>query len=218
MPLAGLGKNVAINAVGTETAASSKGAKFLALLERTATVEGWGQASTTVLEKAAHGLVDNDLIWFTEITGGAVDAANPTTTPGIILKRTYYVKKVSTSQIELRYTRGGTTVAKWNTTVTAGKCGKYVEITGGSYARVATAFSTATIGIITDAARKVKVKGASQNVDALAWFPKSKESEEGSSEPEVVAVLEISRETFSSEGELEVTASTMDLLANGNLA
>lgn len=218
MPLAGLGKNVAINAVGTETAATSKGAKFIGLLERTLEVTAWGQKSTTILEKTAHGLVDNDLVWFTAIGGGAVDAANPTTTPGIILKRTYYVKKVGVNEIELRYTRGGTTVAKWSTTVTSGTLLKFVEITGGSYARVATAFSTGTIGVIIDAARKLKVKGSSQNVDALAWFPKLKESEEGSSEPEIVAALEITRETFAAEGELEVTSTSFDILANGSLA
>lgn len=218
MPLAGLGKNVGINAVASAASPTGKNAAFVGLLERTAEVTGWGQKSTSILEKTAHGLVDNDLVWFTAITGGAVDAANPTTTPGIILKRPYYVKKVGVNEIELLYTRGGSTAVKWNTTVSAGTLLKFAEISGGSYARIATAFSTATIGVATDAARKIKVKGASQNVDALAWYGKAKASEEGASEPEIVAAFEITRETFAAEGELEVTSTSFDLLANGSLA
>lgn len=217
MPLTGSGKNVGINAVGSAASPTGKNAGFLGALERVLEVTGWGQASTTVLEKTAHGLVDNDLVWFTAITGGAVDAANPTTTPGIILKRPYYVKKESVDKISLRYTRGGTELAKWNTTVSAGTLLKFTEVAGGEYVRVATAFSTGVIGVIVDAARKLKIKAA-QNVDALAWYPKLKPSEEGSSEPEPVAVTEITRETFGSAGELEVTSTSFDLLANGALA
>lgn len=218
MPLTGSGKNVAINAVGSAASPTGKNAAFLSILERTLEVTGWGQKSTTILEKAAHGLSANDLVWFTTVTGGAVDAANPTTTPGIIVKRPYFVKVVGANEIELVYTRGGTTPVKWNTTVTAGTLMRFAEVTAAPTVRVATAFSTATVGVTTDAARKVKVKGASQNVDALAWYPKSKASEEGSTEPEPVAALEISRETFASEGELEVTSSSIDLLAAGALA
>lgn len=216
MPLAGSGKNAAINAFASKTTPTVSAA-FLGLLERTLEVTGWGQKSTTILEKTAHGLSNNDLVWFTTITGGAIDAANPTTTPGIIVKRPYYVKVVGANEIELLYTRGGSTPVKWNTTVTAGTLLRFVEISGGTYVRVATACSTATIGVATDAARKVKAKAA-QNVDALAWYPKLKPSEEGTSEPEIAACLEITRETFAAEGELEVTSTTFDLLAAGALA
>lgn len=218
MPLTGSGKNVAINALASAASPTGKAAAFISILERTLEVTGWGQKSTTILEKTAHGLSNNDLVWFTAIVGGAVDAANPTTTPGIIVKRPYFVKVVGANEIELLYTRGGATAVKWNTTVTSGTLMRFAEITSGPTVRVATAFSTATIAVATDAARKLKVKGASQNVDALAWYPKSKASEEGSSEPEPVAALEITRETFAAEGELEVTSTSFDLLANGSLA
>ena len=93
--------------------------------------------SNKVIELAAHGFSNGDLVVFTAIVGGT----------GLQVARPYNVAGVTTNTFELTFDEA----EAWSTELTAGtEIAKVTEVTGGAYARVASSYTAAKKGATTD--------------------------------------------------------------------
>lgn len=187
MPFAGFGKNAGVTKLAEE-------AKYVGALTAATAQTGWASVNSSELEKTAHGLETGYLIVFTSISGGA----------GLVVGRPYYVEKVSANKIKLGQV-SGTYNQTWTTEVTAATTKKLTEVSGGSYARIATGFGAASKGEIKDTtAREVSIPAVTTVNFLGTWTASSSGS--------LVSISEITEETFSNAGILKVTESLFDLL------
>lgn len=131
-----------------------------------------------------------------------------TSVTGLVAERPYYVIGEVTNGFELALEEGGTAIkvagAELTTTSEFFIC---KELTGGSYARIATTFGTPTLGEVSDTAvEKVKVPAGYTATDAL-WHEKASAGEN----KEILDVQKLAEaEAYAAEGTYEVTADKLE--------
>ncbi len=157
-----------------------------------------GVASTDVLTKATHGLVDGDVIVFTSLTGGT----------GLKTLKPYYVRDMSGDTFKLAGLSGGAAL-DFTTDISDATFVELTEISGGSpaYARVAIAFASAALGILDDstngAAFDVPAGGV---VNYVGFFS-------ASTGGTLYAVDDLTQETFTGQGVYTLTDAKLNLNA-----
>lgn len=118
-----------------------------------------------IIKKTAHGLITGDMIVFTELNGKTTVGEE---VGGLVIGVPYWVRKVSTSEIELANTKAQAESAtvgehiEFTVTVKAtSKIKKPVEHTGAKTKRIKTAFSSAANLLNEDAtAREIEATSA----------------------------------------------------------
>lgn len=136
MPYTIAAKNVMLDALAAV-------ATHCGLLTATAITSVTGTASTDLLNKAAHGLSNGDVVVLTLLGSGEGT--------GLFNDVPYFVVGVSGSDFQLSLTSGGAAI-DFSTNITDCTVTKYAEISGGSpaYARKAVAYASAAGGIADD--------------------------------------------------------------------
>ena len=167
-----------------------------------------GTASTDLLNKAAHGLTNGDLVILTEITGGTGLAAY-TGNAGNADENAWplYVVGVSGSDFQVSHTPGGTAI-DFTTNVTALTVTELIELTGGSpaYARKTIAYNTPSGGSMDDSTNGAVIDvPAGAAVNYLGYW--------NNASSELRAIDRVTEETFGAQGTYTVTDSDHDLLA-----
>lgn len=154
-----------------------------------------GITSTDTFTKTAHGMSNGTPVLLSGLTGGT----------GLVAGRIYFVIGVATNTFQLALTSGGSAI-DLGTDVSAATVTPYVEISGGSYARVAIAFSTAAGGTMDDSTNGAAINiPAGATVDAIGFFSASTAG--------TLLVLEVvTPEAFAGAGTYTVTDADLDLL------
>jgi len=137
------GKNIAVDALAAVTT-------HLGLYGVTAITSVTGTASTNLLNKTSHGLVNGDLVILTSLTGGAgLVAGSASNADG--LGRVYWIVGVSGNDFSLALVAGGSAV-DFTTDISAVTVNKLTEVAGGSpaYARQAVTYGADASGGVND--------------------------------------------------------------------
>jgi hypothetical protein len=136
MPLTAYAKNIAIDAIARGTNPAGY-AQYVGLLSADATKSCTAVASTGIFTCTAHGYSSGDLVVLSALTGGT----------GFVAGRLYFVSatNLATNTFSLTPIPGGSIVTG-GTDITAGTVGRLVEISGGTYARIATSFAASVNG------------------------------------------------------------------------
>jgi hypothetical protein len=171
MPLTGEMLNAQGNATCRKEAPSIS-PEYASVGSQTEVVPEESTAPARIIKKTAHGLNTGDLIVFTEINGKTTlgEAVG-----GLIIGAPYYVRKVSTSEIEVAVTKAqaeSATVGEHvEFTVTIKATSKIMKLTEGNVvARIKTTFAAAANLANEDAtAREIEAAGAI-TVDWLMYF------------------------------------------------
>jgi hypothetical protein len=135
VPLTAAAKKIALDAVAagtTPTASITHVGMFRWSEAAKALTTPFGVASTDTFTSTAHGYANGDLLILTAVTGGA----------GLTVGDAFYVIGSTANTFQLARVSGGTAV-DFTTDITAGSVRRLVEWSGGSYARVAVAWSAA---------------------------------------------------------------------------
>lgn len=158
-----------------------------------------GTASTDLINKTAHGLANGTVVTFTGLTGGL----------GLVAGRIYFVVNTSANTFQVSTLSGGT-ATDFTTDLTAlTALNSWVEISGGTYARVAIAYNTPAEGTMDDSTNGAQINiPAAGNVDAVSYHS-------ASTAGTLLALDPKTRETFASAGIYNVTDSDLDLNAVG---
>lgn len=158
-----------------------------------------GTASTDLINKTAHGLANGTIVTFTGLTGGL----------NIVAGRIYFVISTLTNTFQISTAPGGTAV-DFTTDLTAlTALNSWVEISGGSYARVAIAYNAPVDGTMDDSTNGAQINiPAVGNVDAVTYHSASTAGTLLGLDPKT-------RESFASAGIYNVTDSDLDLNAVG---
>jgi hypothetical protein len=149
----------------------------------------------------AKGFVNGASVVFRELTGSVT---------GLVATRPYYVVGEATNGFEVALEEGGTAVKVTGHALeaTGTKVALLTELSGGSYARVAATWGSASAGEISDTAvEAIKVPAGSTVTDA-GWWEKSSGGT-GSAGLQATAKLE-HEETFTGEGEYKVTSDKLE--------
>jgi hypothetical protein len=128
---------------------------------------------------------------------------------GLVAERPYYVVGEVTNGFELALQEGGTAVKVAGAELTtASEFAVLTEISGGSYARVATTWGAASNGEISDtAAEVIKVPAATTVTDA-GWWEKLAT---GTGATGIQAVAKLTEpESFGAEGEYKVSSDKLE--------
>lgn len=135
MPLTAAAKKIALDAViaGTNPTANVTHVGMFKWSEAAKSLTTpFGVASSDTFTSAAHGYSNGDLLILVSATGGA----------GLTVGDAFYVIGATTNTFQLARVSGGTAV-DFTTDLSAGSVRRLVEWSGGSYARIAVAFSAA---------------------------------------------------------------------------
>ena len=152
MPFSTLGKNALLGSHGVDRVGA-----FTANATKAIT----GVAATDIITSAAHGYAAGDLVIFEGITGGSNIKAG-TALNADELADAYFVvaTNLAANTFSVSRTPGGA-VEDLGSDISAGNVRRLVELSGGSYARVAIAYAAAASGQVDDS-----TNGASINVPA----------------------------------------------------
>lgn len=121
--------------------------------------------STDTFTKTAHGLAAGDLVILTAKTGGT----------SLVVDRPYFViaTGLTANDFRVAHTVGGTAVDH-GTDVTAVTVTRYVELSGGTYARVAITYAAAADGVLDDSTNGVDINvPAAATVNAVGYYSAS---------------------------------------------
>jgi len=195
MPFSTVGKNLMLNALkGTNpTTPITHVGLFTAGAAITSVT---GAEATDKLTKASHGLTNGDLVVLRSLTGGT----------GLVTEYPYYVVGVDGNDFQLAQISGGTAV-DFTTDITSVSVVKLTEVSGGSpaYARVAIAFAAAAGGALDDSTNGAELDvPASGVVDYVGFFS-------ASTAGELLAVDDVTQETFGAQGKYTVTDAKLNL-------
>jgi hypothetical protein len=157
-------------------------------------------SASDIFTSTAHGYSAGDLVVFTSLTGGS----------NLVTTRPYYViaANLAANTFQVALTPGGTAVTH-GSNVTAGTAVRLVEISGGSpaYARVAIAFAAAAGAVIDDS-----TNGAVVNVPGGVTVS-YQSFHSASTAGTLLAIDDVTPETFAGQGTYTVTDAKLDLLA-----
>jgi hypothetical protein len=157
-----------LNAQGNATTrkeAPTISPEWVTVASQTEVVPEESTAPSRVIKKVGHGLNTGDIIVFTELNGKTTLGEEA---GGIVVGVPYYVRKVSTSEFEIAYTKAQAESAtvgehiEFTVTVKAtSKIMKLTEHTGAKTKRIKTAFGSAANLLNEDATgREVEASGA----------------------------------------------------------
>lgn len=194
MPYTGEAKNIMLDAIARGTAPASS-AGFVGLLGQDAGKAITAVGATGVFTSAAHGYANGDLVVLSGLAGGS----------GFTVGRLYRVTNVTTNTFTVAMTTGGATVLG-GTDITAGTVARLVELSGGTYARIGTAFAAAVGGINDDSTSHVVNVPAGATV---AWVGYWSALTVGT----LLAASDVTDEAYASAGTYTVTDAKLDLLA-----
>jgi hypothetical protein len=196
MPLTAYAKNIAIDAIarGTNPAAY---AQYVGLHSADATKSCTAVASTGIFTSTAHGYSANDCVILSALTGGS----------GFVAGRLYFVSatNLATNTFSLTPVVGGSIVTG-GTDISAGTVGRIVEISGGSYARVATAFAASVNGGDDDSTSHVINVPGGVTVSYVSYWS-------ASSAGNLMSAGSVTPEAFAGAGTYTVTDAKIDLNA-----
>jgi hypothetical protein len=148
----------------------------------------------------AKGFTNNAIVFVRAVTASVT---NP------VVARPYWVVGETTNGFELAVEEGGTAIKVVGAEVTtATEVFLATELTGGSYARVATAWGTAKAGEIADTAAEVVKVPAGKTVTDAGWWEKSSGGS-GAAGLQAAAKLEVP-EAYGAEGEYKVTSDKLE--------
>jgi hypothetical protein len=201
MPYTAAGKNRMLDALaGT---ASGSPISHVGLLTKGANITGvTSTGSPDTFTKTAHGLSNGDLIVFSSVSGGG----------GLVAAFPYFVVSTAANTFQVALTVGGSAL-DLTSDVTSATVNKLAEVSGGSpaYARTAIAFAAAAASLIDDS-----TNGAVLNVPAAGvvdyhgfWT--------ASTAGTLLAIDDVTQETFGAQGTYTVTDSKLDLRETGGL-
>jgi len=186
------GNNAMLNALG---ALITHVGLFTAGASKTGTT---GVATTDVLTKTTHGLVDTDIIVFTSLTGGT----------GLKTLKPYHVRDMSGDTFKLAGVSGGAAL-DFTTNITDATFVEITEIAGGApaYARKAIAWSAAALGVLDDS-----TNGAAFDcpAGAVVDFVGYHSAVSGGT---LYAVDDLAQETFTGQGVYTLTDAKLNLNA-----
>lgn len=197
MPYTGDGKKQMLEALKTKSG-------FVSAWEDLTLAQTWtGVAATGILTaSSAHGLVDGEIIYLSSVTG-------PTAGAIATIKRFFYVKKVSTTEIELSLT-ASFVKELWTTNLSAATVHRLKECPSTRIANVWAENSKDELK--QTAAVSITITGAC-TVNFLGYNEKKLASEETPTTGAPFAFAEVTAEPFGGASSYEVKTSTLDLLA-----
>jgi hypothetical protein len=184
MPFTTLGKNALL---------ASHGVDRVGAFTANATKAVTGVTSTDILTSAAHGYAAGDLVIFEGITGGANIKAG-TANNADELADPYFVSATNLAANTFSVTRTpGGAVEDLGTDISAGNVRRLVELSGGSYARVAIAYAAAAAGQIDDSTNGATINApASAVIDYLGYW--------NNGSGELRAIDKVTQEVYSASG------------------
>jgi hypothetical protein len=197
MPYTTAGKNLMLNALkGTNPTTPIT---HIGLFDEAPAITSvTGVATTDLLTKVGHGLVNGDLVVLRALTGGV----------GLREEYLYYVVGVAGNNFQLSELSGGA-AHDFTTDVSSVSIVKLVEIAGGSpaYARVVIAFAAPVEGLMDDSTNGAILNcPAGAVVNYTGWFS-------AVSAGVLLGIDPVTEETFGAQGTYTNTDSKLDLNA-----
>lgn len=196
MPFTAEGKNIMLDAIARGTAPSGY-AQYAGLLSADAGKSVTAVASTGIFTSTAHGYSSGDLVVLSALTGGT----------GFIAGRLYRVSatNLAANTFSVSHASGGAIVTG-GTDITAGTSTRWVELTGGTYARVASAFAAAALGGDDDSTAHAVNVPASTTVAVVGYWT-------ASSAGTLIIATSVTPEVFAGAGTYTISDSKFDLNA-----
>jgi hypothetical protein len=159
-----------------------------------------GVASTDILTKVGHGLVNGNLVVLRSLTGGT----------GLFTEIPYYVVGVSGNDFQLSRVSGGPAI-DFTTNITTTEVVRLVEVSGGApaYARAAIAFNAASDASMDDSTNGAVVDvPAGFTINYVGFFS-------ALAAGTLLAIDSVTAESFGGQGTYTVTDADLDLRAGG---
>lgn len=196
MPYTTLGKNLMLDALGGTNPTIP--ITHTGLLTKGANITGVTAATNGNFTKTAHGLSVGDLVVLSAMTGGDIVAGHP-----------YFIKTTADANtFTLARTPAGTLVTL-TPLISAATVNKLTEISGGSpaYARKSIAFSAAAEGTKDDSTNGASAHDvpAAAVIDYVGFYS-------ASTAGSLLAIDDVTQETFGAQGTYTVTDADIDLL------
>jgi hypothetical protein len=167
--------------------------KAVGALEVTATnVVTWTGATKVLKSSGAHGLTTGQLVVLTALGGGT----------GLVVERPYYVKEVSSTEIELSQT-SSFVAEEWTAAVTSATFVKLAEI---AETRAAVTMAAPVKAVSEDATPVTIAASGACSYEYIGFYS-------AASAGTLYAVAKVTKETLAAAGSIEVKRSTLDLLA-----
>lgn len=114
----------------------------------------------TTFTKTAHGYANGNLIVLSALTGGSA----------LVVGRPYFVITSAANTFQVAHVPAGTAVAH-GSNVTAGTSTRLVELSGGTYARVAITYAAPADGVMDDSTNGVDINvPAGATVDYVGYY------------------------------------------------
>lgn len=196
MPFTAAAKNIMLDAIARGTAPALN-AGFVGALSADAGKSVTAVGSTGIFTSTAHGYSAGDLVVLSALTGGS----------GFVAGRLYFVSatNLAANTFSVTPTAGGAIVTG-GTDISAGTSTRLIELSGGTYARVATSFGAATAGGNDDATtHTINIPAGA----TAAWIGYWSTSSAGT----LLAANDVTDEVFAAAGTYNVTDSKFDLNA-----
>jgi len=154
-----------------------------------------GVATTDLLTKVGHGLVNGDLVVLRSLTGGT----------GLIEEFPYYIVGVSGNDFQLSQLSGGSAF-NFTTDISSVSVVKLVELSGGTptYARKSATFSAAAGGVLASSNAPVFDCPAAAVVNYAGFFS-------AVTVGTLLGIDLVTEETFGAQGTYTLTSSSLDL-------
>src|SRR4030042_6275031 len=196
MPYTTAGKNLMLNAlIGTNPTVPIT---YAGLYDEAAAITSvTGVATTDLLTKVGHGLVNGDLVVLRSLTGGA----------GLVEEFPYYVVGVAGNDFQLSQLSGGSAFY-FTHDISSVSVVKLVELSGGSpaYARKSATFSAAAGGVLASSNAPVFDCAAASVVNYAGYFS-------AVTAGTLLGIDPVTEETFGAQGTYTLTSSSLDLHA-----
>lgn len=169
--------------------------KAVGALEATATnVVTWANSGTKILKSnVAHGLTTGQLVVLTAIGG---------TQTALVAERPYYVKEVSSTEIELSQT-SSFVAEEWTGTITSATFVKLAEI---AETRAAVTMAAPVKSLSEDATPVTIAATGACSYEYIGFYS-------ALTVGTLYAVAKVTKETLAAAGSIEVKRSALDLLA-----
>jgi len=175
--------------------------KDLGCYEDTTLAQTWTSTGAILKSNTAHGLTTGMLIYFSALAGPTAGALFASLTGTTATERLFFVKEVSTTEIELSET-ASFAQATWTTNVSSATVHKAAEV---SDTRAAVTMKAAAQSLTeSEAAATVVIAGAC----TVNWVSSHSALTAGT----LYALAKVTAEVFSAAGSFEVKKSTLDLL------